>query len=148
MQPIITLRTFLITAALAILPTSLIAAEPTTERPWNFVFLLADDLGWADLACYGGDLYETPKLERSTLYWHYPHYYPTTTPVSSIRQGNWKLLHYYEDDRAELYNLADDLGEQNDLAAARPEVAKRLRTELDGLLSGVDAQLAQPNPAQ
>lgn len=88
------------------------------------------------------------NLDRRTLYWHYPHYYPTTTPVSSIRQGDWKLLHYYEDDRAELYNLADDLGEQNDLAAARPEVAKRLRTELDGLLSGVDAQLAQPNPAQ
>ena len=34
------------------------------------------------------------KLGRETLYWHYPHYYPTTTPVSSIRQGDWKLLHY------------------------------------------------------
>ena len=37
------------------------------------------------------------SLEREALYWHYPHYYPTTTPVSAVRQGNWKLLEYYED---------------------------------------------------
>ncbi|HID24239.1 MAG TPA: DUF4976 domain-containing protein, partial [Planctomycetaceae bacterium] len=43
-------------------------------------------------------------LDRDTLYWHYPHYYPTTSPVSAIRKGDWKLLHYYEDDHLELYN--------------------------------------------
>lgn len=37
------------------------------------------------------------KLTRDTLYWHYPHYYETTTPVSAIRAGDWKLLEYFED---------------------------------------------------
>ena len=34
------------------------------EQPLNVVVILADDLGWSDLACYGGDLHETPHLDR------------------------------------------------------------------------------------
>lgn len=34
-----------------------------SDRP-NIVFLLADDLGWRDLACYGSTFYETPNLDR------------------------------------------------------------------------------------
>lgn len=30
----------------------------------NFIFILVDDLGWADLACYGSDFYETPNLDN------------------------------------------------------------------------------------
>ncbi len=85
------------------------------------------------------------KLDRETLYWHYPHYYPTTAPVSSIRQGNWKLLHYYEDDRVELYDLASDLGEEKDRAEDQPEVAGALRNELDRILGEVGAQSAETN---
>ncbi|MHB8899688.1 MAG: sulfatase [Thermoguttaceae bacterium] len=83
--------------------------------------------------------------QRDTLYWHYPHYYPTTTPASSVRQGDWKLLHYYEDDRVELYNLAEDPRESSDLAAAEPERAAALRKQLDDILRSVDAQSAAPN---
>lgn len=36
---------------------------PDKERP-NFVFILADDLGWSDLGCYGSTFYETPNLDR------------------------------------------------------------------------------------
>ncbi len=84
-------------------------------------------------------------FNRDTLYWHYPHYYQTTTPVSAIRKGDWKLLHYYEDDRVELYNLADDLGEEQDQAAARPEMAQSLQKQLDKFLGEVNAQQATPN---
>lgn len=43
--------------------TSRLAAVQAAEQP-NVVILLVDDLGWADLACYGGDLHETPHIDR------------------------------------------------------------------------------------
>ncbi|NOX54540.1 MAG: sulfatase [Planctomycetes bacterium] len=86
------------------------------------------------------------RLDRDTLYWHYPHYYPTTSPVSAIRQGDWKLLHYYEDDRIELYNLAEDLGERTNLADKKPDVAQRLKQQLAAWLNSVEAQFPRPNP--
>ncbi len=48
------------TAALAFL--ALLGAAPP-ERP-NIVFILADDLGWTDLACQGSKYYETPHIDR------------------------------------------------------------------------------------
>ena len=51
------------------------------------------------------------------LFWHYPHYgNQGGEPSSIIRKDGWKLIHYWEDDRNELYHLPDDIGEQKDLA--------------------------------
>jgi hypothetical protein len=60
-----------------------------------------------------------PLLKGSTiserpLIWHYPHYgNQGGEPSSIIRLGEWKLIHYYEDGREELYNLKSDLGGNN-----------------------------------
>jgi len=86
------------------------------------------------------------RLKRDALYWHYPHYYPTTSPVSSIRQGEWKLLEYFEDGHVELYNLKSDMGEQNDLSQEMPDKAEELRRRLDAWRKAVNAQLPMPNP--
>ena len=88
------------------------------------------------------------ELQRDKLYWHYPHYYPTTTPVSSIRRGDWKLLEYFEDGHVELYNLIEDPGEQHDLAEQRPQRAAELRAELAAWRESVDAQLPTVNQRQ
>jgi arylsulfatase A-like enzyme len=80
------------------------------------------------------------------LYFHYPHYYPTTTPVSAIRAGDWKLLEYFEEGQVELYNLRDDLAESTNLAPQRSEVAANLQKRLHAWRKQVNAALPQPNP--
>jgi len=86
------------------------------------------------------------RLPREALYFHYPHYYETTTPVSAVRAGDWKLLEYLEDNRVELYQLRDDPAERTDLAQERPEKAAELRTLLHTWRQSVDAALPRANP--
>ena len=86
------------------------------------------------------------SFARKTLCFHYPHYYPTTTPVSAIRCGDWKLLEYFENDRVELYNLHDDLAESRDLSQTNPQQAADLLKRLHSWQQEVDAQLPTKNP--
>ncbi|MFN7624752.1 MAG: sulfatase [Acidobacteriota bacterium] len=86
------------------------------------------------------------RLDRESLFFHYPHYYPTTTPVSAIREGDWKLLEYFEDQHVELYHLREDPGEQTDLAARQPAQAERLRRRLAEWRQAVGAGLPTINP--
>jgi arylsulfatase A-like enzyme len=86
-------------------------------------------------------------LPPRDLFFHYPHYYPTTTPVSMIRSGDWKLLEYFEDGRLELFNLKADPSEANNLAAVQPARARELRGRLDAWRKAVGARLPVRNPA-
>jgi arylsulfatase A-like enzyme len=88
------------------------------------------------------------SLDRDALYWHYPHYHPGgATPHSALRAGDWRLVRFYEDGRQELYDLARDPGESDDLAGTEPERLATLAAKLDGWLAAVGAQLPAPNPA-
>lgn len=88
------------------------------------------------------------SLERTELYWHYPHYHPGgATPYSAIRDGDYRLVEFYEDGRAEFYDLAADIGEENDLAAAMPQKAAELKAKLDAWRERVGAQAPVPNPS-
>lgn len=49
--------------ARAALLLAFLAWTASAQNP-NFVLILADDLGWADLGCYGSDFHETPRLDR------------------------------------------------------------------------------------
>ncbi|XCF05455.1 sulfatase [Tamlana crocina] len=83
------------------------------------------------------------KLERS-LFWHFPIYLQAyykndnenrdplfrTRPGSVIRKGDWKLHYYFEDDGIELYNLAEDIGELNNLASAKSSKKEELLGDL------------------
>lgn len=87
------------------------------------------------------------KLERDVLFWHFPHYHGSAwTPGSAIRQGDWKLVVFYEDDRAELYNLGTDPSETRDLAAGQPEKTAELRRLLEQKLEETNARYPMANP--
>ncbi len=92
-------------------------------------------------------LHGETELSRDALFWHYPHYgNQGGTPGCSIRKGDYKLIHFFEDDRLELYNLVDDVSEQHNLADELPVVATELHRELWNWIESVNAQIPQPNP--
>lgn len=87
------------------------------------------------------------NLKREAIFWHYPHYHPGgATPYSAVRRGDWKLLHFYEDDRMELYHLAADPEEKQDLSGKELARVKELRSLLDQWLIDTAAQAPVPNP--
>ena len=94
-----------------------------------------------------------PLLEEGTiasrpLYWHYPHYgNQGGEPSSVIRDGDWKLIHYYEDGRNELYNLRMDVTEMEPLNAQYPEKAELLGKKLSDWLTGTNVLYPVADPA-
>ena len=89
----------------------------------------------------GGSIKDRP------LYWHYPHYgNQGGEPSSIIMEGDWKLIHYHEDGRDELYNLGNDVAEQNDLIAKNKKRGKQMRKKLDGWLKQTNAKFPKPDP--
>ena len=90
------------------------------------------------------------SLRRDALFWHYPHYQHYqlggTTPYSAIRAGDYKLIEFHADNRIELYDLRDDVGERRELSAQMPEKAAELRNRLHAWRKEVGAQMPTPNP--
>ena len=84
------------------------------------------------------------KLDRQSLYWHYPHYSNQGgIPGGAIREGNYKLFERYEDGRVHLYDLEDDISEEKDLASEKPELVQEMRKRLHQWYEEVDAQFLQ-----
>ena len=88
---------------------------------------------------------EIPQPPRN-LFWHYPHYYPTTTPVGAALLGDWKVVEYFEDGRVELFNLAEDPSEKNNRASQNPDMAARCLAKLHQWRGEVKASIPLPNP--
>jgi arylsulfatase A-like enzyme len=83
-------------------------------------------------------------LKRDALYWHYPHYSNQGgIPGGAVRMGDFKLFERYEDGRIHLYNLKEDIGEQEDLSKVMPEKAAEMRRSLHRWYKDVDAKFLQ-----
>jgi arylsulfatase A-like enzyme len=82
--------------------------------------------------------------QQRVLAWHYPHKWGPNgdryEPFTAVREGDWKIIYWYEAAEWELYNLQDDVGEINNLVEERPEVAARLKEALRAWMLEVDAQ--------
>ncbi|MBN7811179.1 sulfatase [Algoriphagus sp. H41] len=99
----------------------------------------------------GIDLFAAGKRKKSAerdLFWHYPHYgNQGGDPSSIIRRGKWKLIHYWEDGRRELYDLEADPSEQKDIAAQEPKRVKEMDAVLLAYLKKHGANMAYADPA-
>lgn len=125
-------------------------SEPTVSSDWYPTLL--DAAGLPPMPEQHADgVSLMPRLrgqpaKRGPICWHYPHYHHSGgRPACSIREGDWKLIEHFEDDRLELFNLRDDIEEQTNLIAQEPLRAKRLRERLAAWRREVEAIVPRRN---
>jgi len=109
----------------------------------------------------GSSLISMDTSQTRKLFWHFPIYLQAynksdnenrdslfrTRPGSTIRFGDWKLHHYYEDDAFELYNLREDPSERTNLAETEPEKLQEGQNLLKKWLENTNAPIpSTPNP--
>lgn len=84
---------------------------------------------------------------EETLYWHYPLAKPHFLggrSAGAVRHGNYKLIEFYDTNKAELYDLASDMSEEKDLSSAMPRKVAELRSMLDAWRKRVGASMEPP----
>lgn len=82
-----------------------------------------------------------------TLAWHFPHYTNQgSRPAGAIREGDWKLVESYDDGGVELFNLARDAGEEENLSSREPGRVEELRAKLAAWRRSLGVQENRPNP--
>lgn len=93
------------------------------------------------------------RVAERPLYWHFPIYLQAyrkgedesrdslfrTRPGTVMRMGDWKLHEYFEDGALELYNLADDLGETNDLSQSNSDKTAELHKMMQSWRQSTEA---------
>ena len=91
---------------------------------------------------------------REPIFTYFPHApkVPDWLPPSiAVHQGDWKLIRIFHGGesglhRWKLFNLREDIGEANDLAASQPQLVKQLDALIDRFLSDTQAVVPVPNP--
>lgn len=92
---------------------------------------------------------ESKSFENRAIYWHYPNNWVPVTKhreagigaYSAVRQGDYKLIYFHKNREIELYNLKNDIGEQNNLAKSHPEITYKLAKKLTNYLRKSNAQM-------
>ena len=68
-------------------------------------------------------------------------------PSTSIVRGNYKMIHFLEDNSYALYDLSKDESEENNIINEMPELASKLKKEITAWQKKVKAPMpASPNP--
>ncbi|MDE0569555.1 MAG: sulfatase [Verrucomicrobiales bacterium] len=85
-------------------------------------------------------------LKERPIYWHYPNFafHRDNRLGSAIREGDHKLLHFYDTDSVELYNVRKDISEKNDLSVELPKLASKLKGKLKSWLKESGAAMPRP----
>lgn len=88
------------------------------------------------------------SLSRQAYFTWFPH----IIPAVSVRAGKWKLIRRFQPhpdypEVRELYDLAADISEANNLAGSMPDQVRQLDSLIDQFLEETDAIQPKPNPA-
>ena len=135
-------------------------AEPPADRSSSLIQCTSDLVDRESQPLDGQSLLPLLKGEvkgfpQRPLFWHFPAYLEgkaewardprfRTRPGGAVRAGDFKLIEYFEDGALELYNLTDDIAEQNNLAKTMPEKA----TELHKLMLAWRKAVNAPVPTE
>lgn len=109
-----------------------VAAKGPADRPLDGVSILP--------------LLHGKSIAARPLFWHYPHYgNQGGAPSGAVREGDWKLIEWYEDGSHELFNVREDIGEEHNLAAEHPEKVQELAAKLAAWRKETGALMPTPN---
>jgi arylsulfatase A-like enzyme len=93
-------------------------------------------------------LNQSGPLNREAVFNYFPH--GGAKAGVTVRAGDWKLIRWFDPGQQaqqhELYNLREDLGESNNLAAGQPAKVKELDAMIDRFLKDTGALAPKPNP--
>ena len=89
---------------------------------------------------------------RPPIYWHFPGYLEgrsdaaawRTTPAGALRIGRYKVIEFFETGEIELYNLEEDISEENNLITLMPEKAAEMQAELRHWRERTNAPMPTP----
>ena len=109
--------------------SSATTSPPLRSTLWHLVLpcrRATKAASWKPLLLGGGKGTVTRPIER--IVWH--QIVQVEHPQSAIRQGDTKLIYFWGNKEARLFDLKNDMGETNDIAHDRPEIAAELQAEL------------------
>ena len=126
------------------LPVSSVDILPTILSMVDSNFKISDDIEGVDIS----PVTRGKDINRGPIYWHFPHYsnHGMQSPGGAIRDGDYKLIEYFENGSVQLFNLKDDIGELNDISKIEIEKTKDLKLKLKNWRVKVNARMMKKNP--
>jgi arylsulfatase A-like enzyme len=126
------------------MPISSVDIFPTLSKAMNKNAMISKTVDGKDIIT----LLKNEKVNGNRfLYWHYPHYSNQGgKPGAAIIKNDFKLILNYEDQSVELYNLKNDLAEQNNLAATNKSLVVSYSLALKKWLKNNNAIYPKANP--
>jgi len=91
-------------------------------------------------------LSQSGSFEREAIYFHYPNYafHGENRLGGAIREGDYKLIEFYDDGSVELYDVVNDIGEEHNLSEEMPGKASSMKNKLDRWLVSSGAKMPRP----
>lgn len=126
------------------LPVNTVDIFPTIAKAISAVYKPPTKVDGADIFTM---LLQKDKYKKRTLFWHYPHYSKQGgKPATALLANNYKLIYNYENKSYELYNLAKDIGEKNNLFNTNSTLSTQLKTVLQNWINANQKLPFKTNP--